>query len=73
MFGDDRARLTPVDVAYIGVGLFIIGILGVPIYGLLNANAASLSTGDAYLFRMVIPGAILGAFVIVFQIAIQGK
>jgi hypothetical protein len=50
-----------------------LGILGVPIYTLLNANAGAFGTGDAYLFRMIIPGALLGAFVLIFQIAIQGQ
>jgi len=73
MFGDDRGRLTPVDVFAVGVGLFLLGILVVPIYTLLNANAGALGTGDAYLLRMVAPAAVIGAFVFIFQIAIQGR
>lgn len=70
---DSRGRLTPVDVAYIGVGVFVLGLLIVPIYTLLNQNIASLGTGDAYLFRMIIPGAIIAVFVTIMATAVQGR
>lgn len=73
MLCDDRARLTPVDVFAVGVGLFLLGILVVPIYTLLNQNVSVLGTGDAYLLRMVAPAAVIGAFVFIFQVAIQGR
>lgn len=73
MMMGERARLTPVDVGWIGVGVFIFGLLIGPIYEALNGNAAALGTGDAYLFRMVIPGAILAVFVVVMATSIEGQ
>jgi len=70
---DDRARLTPVDVAFLGVAVFMLGILIDPIYTLLNANLGSLGTGDAYMVRLIIPGALVAVFVTIYQIAIQGQ
>lgn len=70
---DERARLTPVDVAWIGVALFMLGILIVPIYTLLNANAGSLGMGDASMARMVVPGAIVTVFVYIMATSIQGQ
>lgn len=69
---DSRARLTPVDVAWISVGVFILGILVPPIYNMMNANAAALDVGDAYMLRMVIPGAIIAAFVAIMAISAEG-
>lgn len=69
---DDRARLTPVDVAYYGIAIFVFGLLAVPIYTLLNANAGSLGVGDAYLLRMVIPGALLAVLVLIMATAVGG-
>jgi hypothetical protein len=70
---DARGRLTPVDVAYLGVALFFLGILAEPIYMLLAQNIDALGTGDVYMVRMIIPGAIVGLFVTMFAIAIQGR
>lgn len=70
---DGRGRLTPVDVANFGVALFVFGLLIVPIYSLLNANVGALGTGDAYLFRMIVPGAILALFVVIMATAVQGQ
>lgn len=68
----DRGRLTPVDVAYIGVAVFVLGLLIGPIYTLLNLNIGALGTGDAYLFRMVIPGALIGVLVLIMATAVEG-
>lgn len=70
---DDRARLTPVDVAWIGVAVFILMLLAPPIYGLMNANVGSLGTGDAYLLRMIIPGALIAILVVIYATAVKGQ
>lgn len=70
---DERARLTPVDIAYVGVGVFVLGLLIPSAYELMNANIASLGTGDAYLFRMVFPAALLGVMVMIFATAVGGE
>lgn len=70
---DDRARLTPVDVAHYGVAVFILGILIVPIYMLLNSNTGALGMGDAYMVRMVVPAALLTIFVTIMATAVEGR
>lgn len=69
----DRGRLTPVDVAWIGVAIFLLGLLLVPAYELMNANVGALGTGDAYLLRMVFPAALLGAFAYLFATSVEGR
>lgn len=70
---DQRARLTPVDVAYIAIAVFILGILVGPIYSLLNGNAGALGTGDIYMFRIVVPGALIAIFVTIMATAVEGR
>lgn len=67
---DERARLTPVDIAYVGVAVFIFLMLVPSIYELFNLNVASLGQGDAYLLRMIIPGAILAVLAYVMATAV---
>lgn len=67
---DGRGRLTPVDVAHFGVGIFMLGLLIGPAYALMNANVAALGTGDAYLLRMVFPAALLGVMVLIMATAV---
>lgn len=69
---NDRARLTPVDIAYVGVAVFVFGLLIGPIYTLLNLNIGALGAGDVYLFRMVIPAALIGVLVMIMATSVSG-
>lgn len=53
-----RGRLTPVDVVFYGVAIFCLAIFAEPIYTLLNSNAGSLQTGEAYMFQLIFPALI---------------
>lgn len=56
----DRARLTPVDVIFIGVGIAVFVFLAEPLYTVMDQQAAAgtLDTPEAYLFQLI-PGALV--------------
>jgi len=68
----DRARLTPVDVVFFGVVIFILGHLAGPVYQILAENSADLGTGTTYLFQMIFPAMILTVLSLVFLTAVSG-
>lgn len=69
---DDRARLTPVDIVYYGVALFLLSIFARPIYQVLNDNAGELGTGEALVFQMVFPALVVTLLFVVFLTAASG-
>ena len=69
---DDRARLTPIDIVYYGVGLFLLGVFAKPIYMVLNGNAGELGTGAGLLFQMIFPSMVVTLMVVVFVTAVSG-
>jgi hypothetical protein len=69
----DRARLTPVDVAWVGVAVFMFGTLVVPIYGLYNENVGALGTGDAALLRAIIPATLIAVAVVIMATSAAGQ
>lgn len=50
---NERARLTPVDVVYIAVGLAVLAFLSEPFYTALESSG--LSTDTALMFSMLPP------------------
>lgn len=68
----DRARLTPVDVVFFGVVIFILGHLAGPVYQILSENSADLGTGTAYMFYMIFPAMILTVLSLVYLTAVSG-
>ena len=69
---DDRARLTPVDVVYFGVGFLILAFMAKPIYTVLNSNASELSAGAAYLYQMIFPAMIITLHTVVYLTGASG-
>jgi len=69
---DDRARLTPVDVVYFGVAVFILGHFAGPIYTVLGDSAGSLGPGEAFLFQMIFPALLLTIISVVYLTAATG-
>lgn len=67
-----RGRLTPVDVVFYGVAIFILAIMASPIYTLLSQNSGSLQTGEAYLFQMVFPALIGTIMTVIILTAASG-
>lgn len=70
--GDDRARLTPVDVVYYGVALMLLGFLARPMYRVMNDNAGAVGTGTAYIFQMVYPALLVTLLVVVYTTGASG-
>lgn len=70
--GADRARLTPVDVVYYGVAVFLLGILAGPIYTVLDDSSGSLGTAEAYLFQLVFPAMVLTVLTVVYVTGASG-
>lgn len=68
----DRGRLTPVDIVFYGVALFLLGILAGPIYTVLADSAGSLGTGTELLFHMVFPAMILTIMTVVYLTGATG-
>lgn len=69
---NDRARLTPVDVIYIGVGIAVLAFLVEPLYMLMNANAGELGKAEAFLFQMIVPGIVMTILYVMYSTAISG-
>lgn len=69
---DYRARLTPVDVVYYGVALFLLAILAEPMYIVLTDNAHRLGTGEGYLFQLIFPALLLTLASVVYLTGASG-
>jgi hypothetical protein len=67
-----RARLTPVDVVFIGVAIFVLGNLAPAVYTVLSNNSGELSTGAAYLFQLVFPGLIMTILIVTYVTGVSG-
>jgi Na+/melibiose symporter-like transporter len=66
----ERARLTPVDVIFIAVGLAALTFLVEPMYALLDTS--SLSTGTELMFRMLPPGLVAMLIFVAYRTALIG-
>jgi len=64
-----RGRLTPVDVVFYAVALFVIGIFVGPIVSLMEVNAGAMSTATAYVWQLIVPMLIV---VILFVVYLTG-
>lgn len=69
MMEDRRGRLTPVDVLFYAVALFVLGVFVGPIFGLMQSNADVMSTATAYVWQLIVPMLIA---VILFVIYLTG-
>jgi len=65
---DERARLTPVDVVFFGMGGALVLILGPVLVEVLDESSASLSTPTAFLFQLIVPGLLMTLLVMVLII-----
>jgi len=68
---DGRARITPVDVVFIAVGLAVLTFLSGPLYSALDQS--SLSTGTELLFRMIPPGLVSMLIFVTYRTALIGS
>lgn len=68
----DRARLTLVDVVFLGASIAVLSALVPPLYDLLNQQASQLGTGELYLFQLVVPGIVLTLLVVMLATAATG-
>lgn len=67
-----RARLTPVDVVFYGVAIFLLAVFAKPIYTVMNDNAGYLGTGEGYLFQLIFPAVILTVMSVIWLTAVSG-
>jgi len=67
-----RARLTPVDVVFFGVAIFVLTLLAEPMYTTMHNRAGALGTGEAYIFQLIFPAAIGTVFVLLIATAASG-
>lgn len=72
MWGDRRARLTLIDVIFMGVSLFVIGIVAGPVFEILDDQAGVIGTGPAFMFRIVVPGLIVTLMVVIWRTSLGG-
>lgn len=72
MRGDTRGRLTLPDLAEILAALAILGGLASVFYGSLDNAAQYLSTGEAYMWQLFFPVAVLVLFAVIMQKARAG-
>lgn len=59
LLDDERARITPVDVVFVGLSGTLILVLGPVLLTVLDNSAPELSTGTVYLFQLVVPGLLM--------------
>lgn len=67
----ERARLTPVDVVYIAVGLAALAFLAEPLYTALDS--VELSTGATLLFQMLPPALVTMILFVTYRISLIGS
>jgi hypothetical protein len=68
-----RGRLTLVDIIYLGVGIAVLAILARPFYKILEGQASVLSTGEAYLLQLVIPGLVATLMIVMLATAVNKR
>lgn len=69
----NRARLTLVDIIYIGTSIAVLGILGQPFYRVLADQGPNLGTGMGLLMQSLVPGILIALLVVVFTVATEGR
>lgn len=67
----DRARITPVDVVFIGVSLGLLVFLFEPVYQLLGDS--NLGAGTELLFRMTLPGLAAMLLFVTYRVSLLGS
>jgi len=67
----DRARLTFVDVIFLGVSLAVLAILVRPFYDILDDQASVLSVGEAYMFQLLVPGIVAMLLIVMLATAVN--
>jgi len=67
----DRARLTFVDVIFLGVNLAVLAILARPFYDILGDQASVLSVGEAYMFQLLVPGIVAMLLIVMLATAVN--
>lgn len=68
----DRGRLTLPDLAFITVGIALIGVMYPAVMSTYNANATELSTGEALLYQLMLPAIILVFMAVIYRTATTG-
>lgn len=69
---DARARLTVQDVVYSLMSLAFFAVLFTVLADGLEANVGELTTGEAYLFQLIAPMAILVLMSVIWVTAVRG-
>lgn len=69
---DVRARLTPIDVIFIGLAVFILGNLAPVVYTVFADHADEMSTGAAYVWQLIFPGMIVTILVVIYVTGVSG-
>lgn len=72
MQNDLRGRITVPDVVFIVMSLAVLGALSPVLYDALDTNVSGMSTGEAYLFQMIVPFAVLILLSMVYVKATAG-
>lgn len=67
---DERGRLTPVDVVFVGVGLAVLAFLGEPLYDLITSS--QMATGPLLLFRMLVPALVAMLIYTIYRRSLLG-
>jgi cytochrome c biogenesis factor len=67
-----RGRLTVPDILFVLFAMVALGALWPVVYESLQLNADQLSTGEAYLYQLLLPGALLVLLGGIWQKAIRG-
>lgn len=69
----DRARITIPDLVYALVSIFFLGALWPVFYDGYLANLGKLSTGEEYLYRLLLPLMILVLLTVIWTKTIGGR
>jgi hypothetical protein len=72
MWRDTRGRLTIPDVVFLLAALAFGAPLVVVFVDGMEANAGILTTGELYLYQLLVPGTVLVMLAVVFRKAVQG-
>ena len=67
-----RGRITIVEVVFFAASIAVLAFVTEPMYSILDQYASELGTGEAFLFRMVVPGLIMTVLVLVYTTAVGG-
>lgn len=69
---DERGRLTVPDLAYVLASMAFLSAIYPVFWESFNQNVSEMSTGQAYLFQLILPLALLVLFSIIFVKATAG-